>query len=83
MCEPVRPSPSPGTGLRLVHSVIAHSLSFIFDIWVMRALAEAVLPIPVGEVLLQHRAITAARVKAALQAGEPEWAEKESPERQS
>jgi hypothetical protein len=71
MREPVPPSLPPGAGLRLVPSVIAYSLRFTCNTWVMRALAEAGLPVPIAGIVLRRETMAAVRMEASRQAGEP------------
>jgi hypothetical protein len=83
MRVPVPPSLPPGAGLRLVHSVIAYSLRFSCNTWVVRALAEAGLPVRFEGIVLRRETMAAVRAEALRQAGEPGWAEPGTPERQS
>ena len=73
--EPVPPSMPVCAGLRLVPSSIAYSLHFTCNTWVMRALAEAGLPVPVAGIVLRRQAMAAVRAEAERQARTPRDAE--------
>lgn len=83
MDGPVPPSLPPGAGLRLVPSVIAYSLRFTCNTWVVRALAEAGLPVRFEGIILRREAMAAIRREALRQAGEPGWTEPHTPEGRS
>lgn len=67
---PAPPPPAdPRGGQLLVPSRLPYSLRFTCNTWVMRALAEAGLPVPVAGIRLRGEAMAALRAEAARQAG--------------
>ncbi|WP_137124976.1 DUF2459 domain-containing protein [Roseomonas sp. HF4] len=67
VAAPVPPAPASGAWL-LVPSRLPYSIGFTCNGWVMRALAEAGLPVPVEGIRLRSAAIAAVRAEAARQA---------------
>jgi hypothetical protein len=65
---PLPPAPPPGAGMLLLPSSIPYSLRFTCNTWVMRALAEGGLPVPVDGIILRRQAMAALRAEAARQA---------------
>lgn len=67
---PATPPPAdPRGGLLLVPSRLPYSLRFTCNTWVMQALAEAGLPVPVAGIRLRGEAMAALRAERARQAG--------------
>ena len=64
---PLPPAPASGAWL-LVPSRLPYSLGFTCNTWVMQALAEAGLPVPVAGIRLRGAAMAAVRAEAARQA---------------
>ena len=64
---PLPPAPASGAWL-LVPSRLPYSLGFTCNTWVMRALAEAGLPVPVAGIRLRGSAMAALRAEATRQA---------------
>jgi hypothetical protein len=69
VAAPVPPAPASGAWL-LVPSRLPYSLGFTCNGWVMRALAEAGLPVPVAGIRLRGAAMAAVRAEAARQAAD-------------
>lgn len=65
--HPPPPAPASGTWL-LVPSRLRYAPGFTCNSWVMRALAEAGLPVPVSAIRLRGEAMAALRTEAARQA---------------
>lgn len=66
------PPPAPPSGrLLLVPSRLPYTLGFTCNTWVMRALAEAGLPVPVRRIRLRSEAMAAIRAEAARQGAAP------------
>jgi hypothetical protein len=63
------PPADPRGGQVLVPSRLPYSLGFTCNTWVMRALAEAGLPVPVAGIRLRGEAMAALRAEQARQAG--------------
>jgi hypothetical protein len=63
---PLAPAP-PGGGWLLLPSRRRYSLGFTCNSWVMQALAEAGLPVPVDGIRLRGEAMAALRLEAARQ----------------
>jgi len=62
--------PAPASGaMLLVPSRLRYTLDLTCNTWVMRALSEAGLPVPVSGIRLRGEAMTAIRAEAARQAG--------------
>ena len=64
---PLPPAPASGAWL-LVPSRLRYSLGFTCNTWVMQALAEAGLPVPVAGIRFRAEAMAALRAEAARQA---------------
>ena len=64
---PLAPAP-PGGGWLLLRARQPYSLGFTCNTWVMQALAEAGLPVPVAGIRLRGEAMAALRREAARQA---------------
>jgi hypothetical protein len=67
IAAPLAPAP-PGGGWLLLPARRRYSLGFTCNTWVMQALAEAGLPVPVAGVRLRGEAMAALRAEAARQA---------------
>ncbi|CAH0297095.1 DUF2459 domain-containing protein [Roseomonas sp. CECT 9278] len=67
IAEPLAPAP-PGGGWLLLRARRRYSLGFTCNSWVMQALAEAGLPVPVAGIRLRGEAMAALRAEAARQA---------------
>jgi hypothetical protein len=65
---PLPPAPPPAAGMLILPSTIPYSLRFTCNTWVMRALAEGGLPVPVDGIILRRQAMAAIRAEAARQA---------------
>lgn len=65
---PLPPAPSSGAWL-LVPSRLRYTLGFTCNTWVMQALAEAGLPVPVSGIRFRGEAMAALRAEALRQAG--------------
>lgn len=63
---PLPPAPADG-GWALVPSAIPYSLGFTCNSWVMQAVAEAGLPVPVTGLQLRHNAMAALRAEVMRQ----------------
>jgi hypothetical protein len=63
---PLAPAP-PGGGWLLLPARRRYSLGFTCNTWVMQALAEAGLPVPVDGIRLRGEAMAALRLEAARQ----------------
>ncbi|MBR0659793.1 DUF2459 domain-containing protein [Neoroseomonas oryzicola] len=68
LAEPL-PVALPIGGSALLASRLAYAPGFTCNTWVMRALAEAGLPVPVAGIRLRGEAMAALRAEAARQAG--------------